>query len=263
MSPTFRNIFLLTLLCGLAYSISICSNAHNKFNHHMIKVHESVTKSLEHHQSTTDTSEFSKKVLNIIDIISNSVQPNVPSIIDTKNIPTFAFDKSTCDNLKADQKNNILSQVKSARDSVTAFKGNVVDKKISTDADNSIQYLNTIEKLTNAKCSDITTYLLVGPTKYQTNINTKKSWMLGGITMDDLVDDYINRIQNNDNVTSCGDATPFWNGFKCIDCDEPNPIFNMATSECTACPADKPYFNTTAKECQPCPVGTIFNAKTN
>jgi hypothetical protein len=117
--------------------------------------------------------------------------------------------------------------------------------------------------LTNAKCSDITTYLLVGPTKYQTNINTKKSWMLGGITMDDLVDDYINTIQNNDNVTSCGDATPFWNGFKCIDCDEPNPIFNMATSECTACPADKPYFNTTAKECQPCPVGTIFNAKTN
>ena len=152
MSPTFRNLFLLTLLSGLAYSISICPNAHTKFNHHMIKVHESATKSLEHHQSTTDPSAFSKNVLNIIDTISKSVQPNVPSIIDTKNIPTFAFDKSTCDNLKADQKNNILSKVKSARDSVTAFKNNVKDNKISADADNSIQYLNTIEKLINSKC---------------------------------------------------------------------------------------------------------------
>lgn len=174
-------------------------------------------------------------MLNIIDIISKSVEPKTPSIIDTKNIPTFAFDKSSCDNLKADQKNKILGKVKSAKDSVTAFKKNVQDKKISADADNSIQYLNTIENLANVKCSDITTYLLVGPTPYQTNVNTKKPWMLGGITMDDLVNDYINRIQNNNNVTNCGDATPFWNGFKCIACDDPKPIFNIAISECVSC----------------------------
>lgn len=141
-----------------------------------------------------------------------------------------------------------MDKVKSTRDSVTAFKKNVNDNKILADADNSIQYLNVIEKLTNAQCSVITTYLLVGPTPYQTNVNTKKPWMLGGITMDDLVKDYINRIKNNNNVTNCGDATPFWNGFKCISCNDTKPIFNIATSECVACPVDQ-VFDPTSRTC--------------
>lgn len=58
----------------------------------------------------------------------------------------------------------------------------------------------------------------IGPTAYQTNINTKKPWILGGITFNDLVQDYIQRLNDNDNVTNCGDLTPFFTGSACIAC---------------------------------------------
>ena len=59
--------------------------------------------------------------------------------------------------------------------------------------------------------------------------------------MDNLVKDYINRITVNNNVTNCGNDTPFWNGVKCIACNDPKPIFNMSSSDCTACPTGKVF----------------------
>jgi hypothetical protein len=204
----------------------------------MVKVHESATKFTAHQQSRTN---FGQKILSTIDAIAKSVQPNTPSIISTSSLTTFAYDRSTCESLTDDQKKQISDKVKSTKDSITSFKSKVKDNKLLADADNSIQYLDTIQKLTSSTCSNFRTYLLIGPTPYQTNINTNKSWILGDITMDDLVNDYINRITVNNNVTNCGNDTPFWNGFKCIACNDPKPIFNMSSSDCTACPTGKVF----------------------
>lgn len=187
---------------------------------------------------------FANNIKGIVDTISQSVQPSVPSIIETKNLPTFSYSRSTCESLTDDQKKSILDQVSKTKDSINSLKKDLKDDKVSADADNSLQYLNTITKLTGLTCSDLNKYLLIGPTPYQTNLNTKNAWILGGITNDDLVKDYINRINNNNNVTNCGNDTPFWNGLKCIACNDPTPIFNIATSSCVACPDGKIYDQT-------------------
>ncbi len=59
--------------------------------------------------------------------------------------------------------------------------------------------------------------------------------------MADISRDYIGRINNNNNVTNCGTFTPFWTGYRCIDCFEPTPVWNMALSQCVACPAGLTY----------------------
>lgn len=68
--------------------------------------------------------------------------------------------------------------------------------------------------------------------------------------MDDISKDYINRINNNNNVTNCGSNTPFWNGFSCIDCKEPNPVFNIATGSCDVCPEGTVYDPANTHQCE-------------
>lgn len=241
MASTFRNLVLIALICALATSLSISHTAYQQRNAHRVRVQE-----VSHRQqTTTDDSSFATNIQSTIDTISSSVQPDVPSIIETKNLPTFAFSKNTCQSLSDDQKTTILGKVKSAKDSITSFKTGVTDEKVSSDADNSFRYLNVVEQLVNKNCDDITTYLLVGPTPYQTNIITDKAWILGGLTMDDVSKDYINRISNNNNVTNCGSNTPFWDGFKCISCSDPTPVFNIATGKCDVCPDGSIYDSAT------------------
>lgn len=216
----------------------------------MIKVHEYSSTIGHHQQSTNSATSFFSTLQTIVQTISSSVQPDVPSIIETKNLPTFAFSRSTCESLNADQKKQILGQVKTAKSSITSLKKNTQDDKITADADNSFQYLSVIENLLSRNCGDLTTYLLIGPTPYQTNVNTKNSWILGGITFNDLIKDYTNRINTYNNVTNCGNDTPFWNGLKCIACSAPNPIFNIATSQCTVCPKGTAY-NDKTHTCDP------------
>lgn len=77
MSLSFRNLVLLALVCALATSLSISHNAYTQRNVHRVRVQE-----LPHHQQTTTTdSSFATNILSIIDTISSSVQPDVPSII--------------------------------------------------------------------------------------------------------------------------------------------------------------------------------------
>lgn len=109
----------------------------------------------------------------------------------------------------------------------------------------------------NRNCGDLSKYLLIGPTPYQSNLNTGKPWIFGAQTVDDVVKDYTDRIKTYDNVTNCGDAAPFWDGAKCISCSDPTPIFNLATSTCDVCPkgtvydttADMTIFDTDAHVC--------------
>lgn len=173
MSLSFRNLVLFALLSVLISSLSISSHAHKHQNHHMINIHESTNQFTDHQQSTTTKTSFGQSILDTIDAIAVSVKPNVPSIIGTSNLTTFGYDRSTCESLNDDQRKKISEKVKSTKDSIISFKKNVEDSKILGDADNSILYLETIQSLTNSTCGTFTTYLLIGPTPYQTNINTK------------------------------------------------------------------------------------------
>jgi hypothetical protein len=245
MSLSFRNLALLALFCALASSLSISSEAHRRYNNHMVRVQE-ISAVEAHHQQSGDASSFFTNIQSIIKTISSSAKPDVPSIIETRNLPTFAFSKTDCQNLKDDQKKQILDQVKTAKTSVGSFKQDA-SEKVLADAGNSLRYLSTIEKLVNSNCNDIS-YLLIGPTPYQTNVNTKQPWILGGITMDNLVKDYVNRINTNNNVTNCGIDTPFWTGFVCTSCQDPTPVFNITSGKCVACPAGT-AFNAEKREC--------------
>lgn len=123
MASTFRNLVLIALICALATSLSISHNAYQQRNAHRVRVQE-----VSHRQqTTTDDSSFATNIQSTIDTISSSVQPDVPSIIETKNLPTFAFSKNTCQSLSDDQKTTILGKVKSAKDSITSFKTGVTD----------------------------------------------------------------------------------------------------------------------------------------
>ncbi len=245
MSLSFRNLALLALFCALVSSLSISSEAHRRYNNHMVRVQE-ISAVEAHHQQSGDASSFFTNIQSIIKTISSSAKPDVPSIIETRNLPTFAFSKTDCQNLKDDQKKQILDQVKTAKTSVGSFKQNA-SEKVLADAGNSLRYLSTIEKLVNSNCNDIS-YLLIGPTPYQTNVNTKQPWILGGITMDNLVKDYVNRINTINNVTNCGIDTPFWTGFVCTSCQDPTPVFNITSGKCVACPAGT-AFNAEKREC--------------
>jgi hypothetical protein len=67
--------------------------------------------------------------------------------------------------------------------------------------------------------------------------------------MEDISKDYINRINNNNNLTNCGSSTPFWNGFTCISCSNPIPVFNIATGKCDVCP-DGTIYNSASHSCK-------------
>lgn len=108
--------------------------------------------------------------------------------------------------MTVDQKKQLKDRLKTAKQNVTDFKSKLdatKDKKVIVDADNSLAYFAVIEALLDRTCRDVQN-LLIGPATYQTNINTNQSWILGGITLNDLVKQYVKRITDNNNVTNCG-----------------------------------------------------------
>lgn len=123
MASTFKNLVLIALICAIATSLSISNNAYHQKNAHRVRVQE-----ISHQQQSVGSdASFATTIQSNIDTISSSVQPSVPSIIETKNLPTFAFSKDTCQSLTDDQKTTILGKVQSAKESITDFKTKVTD----------------------------------------------------------------------------------------------------------------------------------------
>lgn len=76
--------------------------------------------------------------------------------------------------------------------------------------------------------------VILSPTIFQTNIYAK-NWILGNLTIDNLIDQYYLRSRNYENVTNCPIEYPFFNGQECIICEEPNLIFNYSSKKCVNC----------------------------
>lgn len=76
MSLTFRKLALLTLLCGILLTVN-SSFIQESFNRHMLKIQAAPTHLAYHDLTTTNA----KNLQTIIDTISKSIQPNVPTII--------------------------------------------------------------------------------------------------------------------------------------------------------------------------------------
>lgn len=88
---------------------------------------------------------------------------------------------------------------------------------------------------------------VISPTVYQSNIYAP-NWVLGNLTINDLVSQYISNSQQYNNITNCPLETPFFNGYMCINCSYPYTLFNMETRQCYNCPTGTTY-NTSSKYC--------------
>lgn len=200
MSLSIRNLVIFSLFCVLISTVSISRTLRN----HNKGENKHQTSSKHYQQAPKTSNTFFADAQNIANSISTSIQPNVPSIIKTQNLPTYTFTRNTCDTLNTQQNSQTLDQIRQTKENIKKFQNNVKDPQILSDANNSYSYLNTLERLASYKCSDLTREITIGPSPYQSNLNTKRAWIYGGLKQADLVKDYTDRIAKYNNVTNCG-----------------------------------------------------------
>ncbi len=76
--------------------------------------------------------------------------------------------------------------------------------------------------------------------------------------MNDIVNQYVARSQQYDNITNCPLDTPFYNNIKCVQCSGTTPIFDMKDLKCTACPPNS-SFNVDTRACVAGPPTNVTN----
>ena len=76
--------------------------------------------------------------------------------------------------------------------------------------------------------------------------------------MNDIVNQYVARSQQYDNITNCPLDTPFYNNIKCVQCSGSTPIFDMKDLRCTACPGNS-SFNVDTRACVPVTPNNVNN----
>ena len=82
--------------------------------------------------------------------------------------------------------------------------------------------------------------VILSPTIFQTNIYAD-NWVLGNMTIDDLIEQYYQRSIRYDNITNCPIETPFFDGNKCVNCS--GLVFDISQKKCTPCPPDSTIDN--------------------
>ena len=58
----------------------------------------------------------------------------------------------------------------------------------------------------------------LGKTVFQTNL-AAKNWLLGDQIISNIIDQYTERLKNYENVSNCPIEKPFFDGYKCINCE--------------------------------------------
>lgn len=91
--------------------------------------------------------------------------------------------------------------------------------------------------------------VILSPTIFQTNIYAP-NWVLGNMTIDDLIEQYYQRSIRYDNITNCPIDFPFFDGKQCITCPQTAPAFDISQKKCVACPPDYRIDND-QKKCVP------------
>ena len=119
---------------------------------------------------------------------------------------------------------------------------------ISSDIQKQSALIESVERAIYTKCD---ASIVLSPTIFQSNIYAT-NWVLGNQTIDDLIEEYYQRSIQYDNITNCPLEHPFFDGTACLNCKEPEPIFNILTRNCEACPFDT-QLNTGLRVCQQIP----------
>ena len=137
------------------------------------------------------------------------------------------------------QKVELLEQLDNARKQVyqlrnisaTLPKCDDVDV-IKRDIEKQLFFLNSIESIIYTNCS---MNVILSQTIFQTNIYAP-NWVLGNMTIDDLIEQYYQRSIRYDNITNCPIDFPFFDGKQCIQCTNAQPAFDISQKKCVACP---------------------------
>ena len=150
--------------------------------------------------------------------------------LSTTIIPAFNLSRSSCEQMTDEQKVGILEQLATAKKEVAELQKlseslpeSEEVGQIKADIEKQVFFLDSIETIVHTKCE---AGVKLGPTIFQTNIYAK-GWILGNMTIDDLIEQYYQRSVRYSNITNCPDHDPFFNGIKCITCPADSPVFNI------------------------------------
>ena len=105
---------------------------------------------------------------------------------------------------------------------------------INSDITKQETLLDSLQKAIYTKCE---TSVILTPTVFQSNLFAT-SWILGKQSIENVVQQYYQRSRLYHNVTNCPVGFPFFDGSKCMKCEQPLPIFNMQAQRCQKCPYD-------------------------
>lgn len=197
------------------------------------------------------------KVSDKVNLLENAIISERDTVFSLSNsmIPPFNLSKNACQELTNEQKINLLDQVSAAKLQIDKIKTLAVSippcaelKMISSDIQKQSALIESVEKAIYTKCD---ASIVLSPTIFQSNIYAT-NWILGNQTIDDLIEEYYQRSIQYDNITNCPLENPFFDGNSCINCHEPEPIFNILTRNCEACPFDT-QLNTGLRICQQVP----------
>lgn len=179
-------------------------------------------------------------------------------------MPPFNLSKNACQELTNEQKINLLDEVGKAKEQVEKIKklASTIPPceeitLINSDIAKQTVLLDSIEKAIYTKCDSS---IILSATIFQSNIYAS-NWILGGQTIDDLIEEYYQRSVQYDNITNCPLEFPFFDGKQCISCDVEDSVFNMMTKKCEYCPTDT-AINVALRVCQQIPHYSDYS-KTN
>jgi hypothetical protein len=159
-------------------------------------------------------------------------------------VPPFNLSKCTCEDLSANQKQNIINDLNEVRRNINILQSSLKKapactrtRQMAEDLNAQLFFIDTIEQVLDSKCKK---QAILTPTIWQTNLNSR-NWILGDQTLDDVVDEYFKRSIKYENITNCPVDFPFFNGTHCIDCPHQKPLFNLYTMKCVQCETGYKY----------------------
>lgn len=158
-----------------------------------------------------------------IQILENAIISERESVFELSKtiIPPFNVSRQSCEKMTDQQKVELLDELQKAREQVNQLKNisqtmpscDELDQ-VKRDIDKELFFLDSIESIIYTNCS---MNIVMSPTIWQTNIYAP-NWILGNMTIDDLIEQYYQRSIRYDNVTNCHIDKPFFDGKQCIVC---------------------------------------------